>query len=127
MAYEHKSVIQAQYERLNADRAEALARYESGRISEDEWTTMDAANAILDLDQKRAALDRIAQTFVASQQQPAGNKFGLNDDEVTIANGTASADKTISNEERQRAYAFHKDRLRHMRATGQYRDDQGRR
>jgi hypothetical protein len=127
MAYEHKSVIQAQYERLNADRAEALARYESGRISEDEWTTMDAANAILDLDQKRAALDRIAQTFVQQQQQPRGNQFGLNQDEVEIANGIAGSDKTISNEQRQQAYAANKDRLRHMRATGQYRDDQGRR
>jgi hypothetical protein len=127
MAYEHRAVIEAQYQRLAADRAEAVARYESGRISENEYEVMDSANAILELDTKRTMLDNIAQNYVASQQQPRGNQFGLNDDEVTIANGTASADKTISNEERQRAYAFHKDRLRHMRATGQYRDDQGRR
>jgi hypothetical protein len=125
MSFEHKAVIQAQYERLQADRAEAVARYESGRISENEYETMDAANAILELDQKAAALDRIAQKFVVGQQQPRGNQFGLNDDEVTIANGTASADKTISNEERQRAYAFNKERLRTMRANGTYRDDQG--
>jgi hypothetical protein len=127
MAYEHKSVIQAQYERLHADRAEALARYESGRISEDEWTTMDAANAILDLDQKRAALDRIASTFAQQQQQPAGNRWGLNDDEVDIANGMAGSDKTINNDQRQQAYAQNKDRLRTMRQNGTYRDDQGRR
>jgi predicted RecB family nuclease len=125
MAYEHKSVIEAQYQRLNADRAEAVARYESGRISEDEYTTMDAANAILDLDQKRAALDRIAQNFVAGQQQPRGNQFGLSQDEVEIANGIAGSDKTINNEQRQQAYAANRDRLRHMRATGQYRDQQG--
>jgi hypothetical protein len=125
MAYEHKSVIEAQYQRLHADRAEALAQYESARISEDEYSTMTAANAILDLDQKRAALDRIAQNFVAGQQQPAGNKWGLNDDEVTIANGTASGDRTINNEQRQQAYAYNKDRLRQMRANGTYRDDQG--
>ena len=127
MAFEHRSVIQAQAERIAADRAEAVARYESGRISENEYETMDAANAILDLDQKRAALDRIAQTFVNQQNQPRGNQFGLNQDEVDIANGIAGSDKTITNEQRQQAYAANKQRLRQMRANGSYRDDQGRR
>jgi hypothetical protein len=127
MAFEHRSVIQAQAERIAADRAEAVARYESGRISENEYETMDAANAILELDQKAAALDRIAQTFVNQQNQPRGNQFGLNQDEVDIANGIAGSDKTITNEQRQQAYAANKQRLRQMRANGSYRDDQGRR
>ncbi|MEH2547132.1 hypothetical protein V1283_003777 [Bradyrhizobium sp. AZCC 2262] len=125
MAYEHRAVIEAQYQRLAADRAEAVARYESGRICEDEYETMNAANTILEMDQKRAALDRIAQNFVISQQQPRGNRYGLNEDEISIANGIAGSDQSITNEQRQQAYAANKERLRHMRATGQYRDDQG--
>jgi hypothetical protein len=125
MAYEHEAVIKAQYQQLANDRAQAAAEYEAARIAEDGSSTMFAADRILEVDQKRAALDRIANNYVASQQQPAGNQFGLNRDEMDIANGIASGDQTITNEQRQRAYAQNKERLRYMRATGQYRDNQG--
>jgi hypothetical protein len=125
MAYEHESIIRAQYQQLEADRAQAYADLEAGRVSEDQYTTMEAGNRILEADMKRAALDNIANKYVASQQRPRGNQFGLNQDEMDIANGIASGDQTITNEERQRAYAHNKERLRYMRATGQYRDDQG--
>jgi hypothetical protein len=125
MAYEHEAVIKAQYQQLANDRAQAAAEYEAARIAEDGSSTMFAADRILEVDQKRAALDRIANNYVASQQKPQGNQFGLNQDEMDIANGIASGDQTITNEQRQRAYAQNKERLRYMRATGQYRDDQG--
>jgi hypothetical protein len=125
MAYEHESIIRAQYQQLAEERARAYADLEAGRVSEDQYTTMDAGNRILEADMKRAALDNIAHKYVSSQQQPRGNQFGLNQDEVDIANGIAGGDQTITNEQRQRAYAQNKERLRYMRATGAYRDDQG--
>jgi hypothetical protein len=89
MAYDHETVIRAQYQQLAADRAQALAEYEAGRIKEDDYETMSAANRILEADQKAMALDRIANQYVRSQQQgPQGNPHGLSDDEMDIAKGS---------------------------------------
>jgi hypothetical protein len=122
MAYEHESVIRAQYQQLAADRAQALAEYEAGRIKEDDFETMSAANRILEADQKRMALDRIAHTFVASQQQPQGNQYGLSESEVTIARGISSGDRTLTNADRERIYAEKKQQLSLMRQRGEYVD-----
>ena len=124
MAYEHNAVIQAQYHQLEAERARALAEYEAGRVNEDEYSTMSAADRILEIDQKRTALDRIAQNLVAEQQQQ-GNQFGLSNDEQDIARGMFTGDQKLTAADRERIYAQNKEKLRHMRATGQYRDDQG--
>lgn len=123
MAFEHRQIIEAQYQHLANERAAAVAEYENGRISEDSYATMSAAERILEADQKRAALDRIAQTFVASQQrQPQGNKHGLSDEEIEVAkNWTCggTADQRIDE------YARNKQRYQQLRANGRYRDDQG--
>jgi hypothetical protein len=125
MAYEHDAVIRAQYQQLAAARAQAVADYENGRTCEDEFTTMDAADRILQADQKRMALDRIATSYVASAQQQRANRYGLSPDELDIAHGLASGDDRMSNDQREATYAANKEKLRVMRATGQYRDDQG--
>lgn len=125
MAYDHEAVIKAQYQQLANDRAQAVAEYESGRINEDGSSVMYAADRILEVDQKRQALDNIARNYVASQQQPQGNQFGLSRDEQDIAHGIGSGDPNLTNQERERAYAHNKEKLRYLRATGQYRDDQG--
>jgi hypothetical protein len=122
MAYDHEAVIRAQYERLAAERTQALADYEAGRMSEDGDSTMMAADRILDVDQKRAALDRIAQTYVTSQQQPQGNRFGLSPTEVEVAHNSYSGG---SKEEKERSYVENRAKLRHLRATGQYSDSPG--
>jgi hypothetical protein len=126
MAYEHESVIKAQYQQLTADRAAAVAEYEAQRIAEDQYGTMSAADRILEADAKLAALNRIADTYVAGQQsaQPQ-NRYGLSKDEQEVAHGLASGDRTMTNDQREQTYAENKQKLRHMRATGQYRDDQG--
>jgi hypothetical protein len=126
MAYEHNAVIQAQYHQLEAERARALAEYEAGRVNEDEFSTMSAADRILEIDQKRTALDRIAQNFVAARQQPQGNQYGLNEDEIAVAHGIASNDPRMSKDDRERLYAEKRQQLRAMRANGSYRDDPGR-
>ena len=127
MAYEHESVIKAQYQQLTADRAAAVAEYESGRVSEDEYTTMSAAHRILEADAKLAALNRIADTYVAGQQraQPQ-NKYGLSKDEQEVAHGLASGDRTMTNDQREQLYAQNRAKYHRMRASGEYRDDQGR-
>lgn len=125
MAYSYEQILRSQYERLADEQAQAVAELEAGRVSEDSYRTTSAADRILELDKTRDALDRRAQNFVAGQQQPQGNQFGLNRDEIDIANGIASADASLTDTERQRAYATNKHRLRQMRASGQYRDDQG--
>lgn len=125
MAFEHQAVISAQYEQLSNERAQAVAEYEHGRINEDRYAVMAAADRIVEADARRAALDNIARAFVSQQQQPRGNQFGLNQDEVVIAHGIGGGDPSLTDQERERVYAYNRDKLRHMRATGAYRDDQG--
>ena len=123
MPYDHGAVIKAKYEQLQAELAYANGRYESGRLSDDPDTTLQAASELIDVNQKIAALDRIAQTYVRqTQQQPQGNKFGLSPTEVEIAHNSHSGG---TREERERSYSEQKAKLQHMRQTGQYRDDQG--
>lgn len=127
MAFKHDQIIQAQFEGLNSERARALADYESGRIREDEDACMGAADRILFLDQRLAALGNIANNLVHAQQQPQGNKYGLSHDEIEVAHGIAGNDPNMSRDQREQVYAQNKSKLAHMRASGAYRDDQGRR
>jgi hypothetical protein len=126
MAYDHESVIKAQYVQLQADRAAAVAQYEADRIAEDQYGTMSAADRILEADSKLAALDRVATNYIAGQQrgQPQ-NRYGLNADEVQIARGIGGSDPKLSNDERERIYAENRGKYQRMRASGEYRDDQG--
>jgi hypothetical protein len=127
VAYEYEAIIRAQYETIAQQRAQAAADLEAARMSEDSYSTMDASNRIVDADMRRAQVDQIANRFVASQQAPRGNQFGLSDDEVSIARGISGGDSSLTNDDRERIYSANKNKLRHMRQTGQYRDDQGRR
>ena len=126
MPYEHDQVIRAQYNRLAAERARAHGDYEAARLDEDADATMYAADRIVECDAKLGALNQIANTYIAGQSRAqAANKYGLSKDEVEVAHGFARGDRTMTNEQREATYAQNKDKLRHMRATGQYRDDQG--
>ena len=127
MAFDNSAIIKAQYQQLQADRAQAYADLEAQRHAENEWGTMSAANAILEADAKLQALDRVANTYVAGQQrQQSANKYGLNADEIAIARGNGSGDPRLTNDDRERIYAENRQKLQRMRATGEYRDDQGR-
>ena len=50
--------------------------------------------------------------------------YGLTGQEIAIAKGWTS-DPNINDEDRVREYVSQRQRYRHARATGQYRDDQG--
>jgi hypothetical protein len=123
MAYSYQQILQSQYESKAAERAQALADLEASRLAEDPSGTMDAANRVIEIDKSVGALDRIANQYVASQQQqPQGNKYGLSAQEVEVAHNSFSG---VSKEERERSYRENRDKLRHMRATGEYSDSQG--
>jgi hypothetical protein len=126
VSFKHDDVIKAQFDRLAAERARVVGEYEGARLSEDADSVMYAADKITEIDAKIAALNQIANNFVVGQQraQPQ-NKYGLNKDEQEIARGLASGDRSMSDEDRQRVYAEQKAKYQRMRATGQYRDDQG--
>jgi hypothetical protein len=124
--YNHEDVITAQFNKLTAERARAVGEYEEARIGEYADAVMYAADRITEIDAKIGALNQIANNFVTGQQrQQPQNKYGLNKDEQDIARGLASGDRSMSDEDRQRVYAEQKAKYQRMRATGEYRDDQG--
>lgn len=126
MAFEHEAIIKAQFQRLTADRAQAFAELEANRNAEDGASTMYAAERVLEVDAKLAALDNIANRMVASQQQQQQvNRYGLSPDEVGIAHTIAGNDASLSKDDREKVYAQQKQKLRYLRATGAYSDGQG--
>lgn len=126
MAYSYEEIMQAQAERLQAEHTQASAELESARLYSDPDGVNAAADRILQIDNSMDALRVRAQRYYSAQQsQPQGNKYGLSPDEIEIARGVASGDRRMSNDERERLYAENKSRYQRMRATGEYRDDQG--
>ncbi len=126
MAYSYEDILRAQYQRIADEHAQQTAELEAGRVGEAAYRVTAAADRILELDKSREALDRRAQQFVASQQaQPQASPWGLSESEISIAHGIAGNDRSLSNDDREKIFAEQKHKLRNMRATGQYRDDQG--
>jgi hypothetical protein len=113
MAFEHNAVIQAQWNQLAAERAQAVADYEAGRTAEDEYSTMSAANRLLDAEAKLTALDRVAGAYASQQQQHAQqqkyNPHGLSRDELDVAKISG-----ITGEQ----YAHNKRRMQMMKDQG---------
>lgn len=125
MAFDYAAIMQAQDDRISADQMRATAEFEAARLGEDPEAVMAASQRILELDAQRAALMQRAQQFMASQQNARSepsNKWGLTDEEVEVAKASHSAGTT---EQRIEEYARNKQRYQSMRASGQYRDDQG--
>ena len=126
MAYSYEEILQAQAGRLQAEQAQASADLEAARLAGDPDGVNIAADRILQIDLQMNALGGRARQFYSAQQsQPQGNKYGLSADEIELARGVASGDRRMSNDERERLYAENKSRYQRMRATGEYRDDQG--
>jgi hypothetical protein len=123
MAYDYSSIMQAQAERIQADAATAAADLEAARHREDSNAVMYHAEQLLTLDAQYAALAQRANTYFAQQQsQPRRHPSGLSDAEIEVAKNSHSHGTV---EDRIREYSANKQKLAYMRATGQYRDDQG--
>ena len=123
MAYTYADNLQAQARRIEEDSAATAADLESCRVREDAQGTMDAASRLLHLDAEYKALNARANTYISQQQmQPQRHPSGLSDAEIEVAKNS-HGHGTV--EERIQDYARNREKYRHMRATGQYRDDQG--
>jgi hypothetical protein len=124
MAYDYSSIMAAQWERLNEEAAQTAADLEAARQREDTNGTMYAAQRILQIDAERDALARRANQYAQQQAyaQQHSNRYGLSDQEIEVAKNS-HGHGTV--EERVAEYAANKQKYQHMRATGQYRDDQG--
>lgn len=129
MAFKHDDVINAQFENLQAQRAEIGRDYEAARLSEDSDMVMHHANRYLQVEQQLAALDRIAGNWAGQQQQlrqqQQYNPYGLTKDEMDVARTIDGGNPKLSDADRQRIYAENRARLQQMRRDGTYRDDQG--
>jgi hypothetical protein len=130
MAYSHDAVIQAQWQQLAAERAQATADYEAARASEDEYSTMAAAGRLLDSESKIAALNAVSAAYGQQQaqhaQQQRQNPFNLSKDEVDVSRTIGQGDPKLTDHDRQRIYSEQKSKLARMRATREYDDTQGR-
>lgn len=125
MAYDYADILVAQQQRIAAERAQAFADLEHGRIAEDADQTTQASDRILQLDLQENALRARANSMVASQNRPAPNKYNLSTEEQSVAKTIASNDRSLSEDDRQKIYAEQRHKLREMRSTGQYSDGQG--
>jgi hypothetical protein len=127
VAFKHDDIITAQFNKLTAERARAAGEYEEARLSEDADSVMYSADRITEIDAKIGALNQIANNFVAGQQRAqAQNRYGLSKDEQEVAHGLASGDRSMTNDQREQVYAQNRAKYHRMRASGEYRDDQGR-
>ncbi|WP_316227203.1 hypothetical protein [Bradyrhizobium sp. SZCCHNR1047] len=124
MAWTYESILATQGQRLEAERAQALAELEAARIYEDVSLMNTASDALLRVDRDYAQLSRYANNMAAQQQMPR-NQFGLNDDEVAIARTLGETRQDLTDEQREQIYAQNKARYHQMRRDGTYRDDQG--
>ena len=125
MAYDYQSIMQSQWERLESEGVQQAAELEAGRIAEDADRVHWAAQRILELDAQKNALAVRANQFAAQQRaEPRGNKYGLSHDEIEVARNFTT-DPKLSNDDKEKLYAEQRNRYRHARATGAYRDDQG--
>lgn len=126
MPISHDDALRSKFSVLELEKQRALADYEEARLADNEYGVAYASDTLLEIQNKLDALHRIGSNYVLAQQtQQQGNRYGLSADEVAIANGIAGNDPHMSNDQRQQLYLQQKQKLNFMRATGQYRDDQG--
>ena len=125
MAYDYRSIMQAQLQRLDTEGAEQAGELEAARIAEDPDRCNWAAQRILEIDAQRNALAVRANQLDAQQRaQPVRHKYGLSPDEVEVARA-ATANPKLTHDDKEKLYAEQRNRYRNARATGAYRDDQG--
>jgi hypothetical protein len=132
MAFSYDDLLIRQGQRLQGERAAAVAELESGRVNEDVSVCDYAADKILKIDQDYARLEQLAQQHIVRQQmQQPSNQFGLSQDEIEVAHNSFGPIKRnghyvdLSKDEKERLYAEQKHKHRYMVATGQYSVNQG--
>jgi hypothetical protein len=131
MAWEYRDIIVAHGQRLQAERAEALAMLESGRLNEDATLVNSASDAIMRIDRDYQQLGQYANQFVQDQQRAAArapsNRYGLNraEEEAAIAAIPDRNDVRLTREQKLQSYATQKQKYLAMKANGSYSTGQG--
>ena len=93
--------------------------YQQARIMDDSSAQVEAAMNMADIRARRAEFNNMAREAMTPRSASAPvNKYGLTQQEVETAHASHSYG---TKEEREQSYAMQKDKLRRMRASGEYR------
>ncbi|MES5485947.1 hypothetical protein QMZ05_24605 [Bradyrhizobium sp. INPA03-11B] len=124
-------------EGFQAAYAEETAAYQRAALAGDLDEAARAAQALAGLRATMRELETLANEAMTPRQQPlAGAEdlshrdvqlarhYGLTAQEIGVAKGWTN-NPDLSDEDKVRQYVENRQRYRHMRATGEYRDDQG--
>ena len=138
MAYTYQQIVDQEWQNLQNEEQHAAAALEKARIEEDDAEIDAAKNRIYWVDQKKSSLvARVQQTHpqqngqqVTGRNVNIGDKdnpryVALSDEEISVAKLMNPSDTKLSDGDRLRLYGANKQKLAHMRATGQYTDRAG--
>lgn len=102
---------------------EAQARFQQATLAGDLNAQVAASQELAGLRSTLKEYHQMATEHAASLQPAVPqNRYGLNKDEVDVARASRS---DLPADQAEAEYARQKAKYQHMRATGQYRDDQG--
>jgi hypothetical protein len=112
---------------------EAAAEYRQAQLAEDTDGMASAAMRMAGLEATVEKFNNMANRAMNPQPGPMPtNRYGLTPDEVEVAKNSFGAIRDrdghlvdLSDDQKFEIYARNKARYRHMRQTGEYRDDQG--
>jgi hypothetical protein len=138
VAYSYSQILAAQWEVAQAENASANAALEDARLREDPHDVQAAVDRLIANNNVVQQLNQAAVALQQPQQQaPAGfgddvredhvelaQRYGLSPQQIGIAVNWTT-DPNMSDEVKVKRYCENVNKLSRMRATGQYRDDQG--
>jgi hypothetical protein len=139
LAYTYQQILAAQYEVAQAENASASAALEDARLREDPSDVQAAVDRLVSNNMVIQQLNQAAATMQQQQApQPAAGfgddvradhvelaqRYGLSPQQIGIAVNWTT-DPNISDEVKVKRYVENTHKLSRMRASGQYRDDQG--
>jgi hypothetical protein len=121
--------LKAVYDRglasLSAAYQSAISDYHLGQSTGDTDLAAEAAVRMAGLEATAREFHGLANRAASPQGAAPVDKYGLTESERAIAKNWTS-DPNISTEDRLRTYSQQKARYQQARASGEYRDDQGR-
>jgi hypothetical protein len=141
LSYDYSSIMASQAQRIESELATAAAELEAARHREDAYGVNDAADRILQLDAQRAALAQRANSFAAAQSPTSipgtenlsradaalvgkYQRYGITADNLQVAKGW-TGDAHMTDDQKIESYLVNQQKYRQARASGEYRDDQG--
>jgi hypothetical protein len=129
MAYRYEDLMLAKGERIQAEKAAALADLEASRLREDAEGCDYAQSQILRLDSDYEKLCGYANRYMAqNQQRQPTNRFHLSETEREVAEASLPDRPDmpkLTADQKHEIYYRNRDRLNRMKASGEYSTTQG--